>query len=157
MAAGTETLQALKSATPLMTADMDDMEIDPAIAAAMGFSGFGGKKRKQGGMDEAFVDPGTSKHSKAVPGKGANNVPLGDRRATEDTSSVRNSDDIIAHAEAPEPSDGMQRQANGSSVGTSIDPTSLQALRQGVKNERGDMVYFLPSFIEDPWKNLQPS
>jgi len=30
----------------------------------------------------------------------------------------------------------------------------LQALRKGVKNERGDVAYFLPSFIEDPWKVL---
>lgn len=32
----------------------------------------------------------------------------------------------------------------------------LQALRYGVKNERGDTVFFLPSFIEDPWTYLKP-
>lgn len=31
---------------------------------------------------------------------------------------------------------------------------SLQALRRGVRNERGDMAYFLPSFLEDPWRDL---
>lgn len=31
----------------------------------------------------------------------------------------------------------------------------LAALRKGVKNERGDTVYFLPSFLEDPWKILE--
>ena len=31
---------------------------------------------------------------------------------------------------------------------------SLQALRRGIRNERGDMAYFLPSFLEDPWKEL---
>ena len=30
----------------------------------------------------------------------------------------------------------------------------MGALRRGVKNTRGDMVYFRPSFIEDPWKEL---
>ncbi|KAK4990612.1 hypothetical protein LTR66_006755 [Elasticomyces elasticus] len=31
----------------------------------------------------------------------------------------------------------------------------LRALRQGVRNERGDMAYFLPSFVEDPWKDVR--
>jgi len=31
---------------------------------------------------------------------------------------------------------------------------NLQALRRGVRNERGDMAYFLPSFLEDPWAKL---
>jgi hypothetical protein len=30
----------------------------------------------------------------------------------------------------------------------------LAALRRGVKNARGDVVVFMPSFIEDPWKGL---
>lgn len=30
----------------------------------------------------------------------------------------------------------------------------LGSLRRGVQNARGDMAYFLPSFIEDPWKGL---
>jgi hypothetical protein len=33
-------------------------------------------------------------------------------------------------------------------------PQELSALRRGVKNARGDMVVFMPSFIEDPWKGL---
>lgn len=33
----------------------------------------------------------------------------------------------------------------------------LAAYRRGVKNERGDMAYFLPSFLEDPWKDLRKS
>jgi hypothetical protein len=31
---------------------------------------------------------------------------------------------------------------------------SLQALRRGIRNERGDIAYFLPSFLEDPWEKL---
>lgn len=34
------------------------------------------------------------------------------------------------------------------------DQQELFALRRGVKNARGDMAYFLPSFIEDPWSSL---
>lgn len=32
---------------------------------------------------------------------------------------------------------------------------NLGAYRNGVRNERGDMVYFMPSFIEDPWEHLR--
>ncbi|KAF4548996.1 Hypothetical protein D9617_24g017100 [Elsinoe fawcettii] len=31
---------------------------------------------------------------------------------------------------------------------------NLQQLRQGVRDEHGDIAYFLPSFLEDPWKDL---
>ncbi|KAF1356214.1 hypothetical protein BDV97DRAFT_365001 [Delphinella strobiligena] len=34
------------------------------------------------------------------------------------------------------------------------DQQELAALRRGIKNARGDMAYFLPSFIEDPWNGL---
>ena len=30
----------------------------------------------------------------------------------------------------------------------------LMALRKGVRNARGDMVVFLPGFVEDPWRGL---
>jgi hypothetical protein len=39
--------------------------------------------------------------------------------------------------------------------GPSITRAELSALRQGVKNERGDTAYFLPSFVEDPWEQLK--
>ncbi|KAF2218812.1 hypothetical protein BDZ85DRAFT_63885 [Elsinoe ampelina] len=32
---------------------------------------------------------------------------------------------------------------------------SLQDLRYGVRNEHGDVAYFLPSFLEDPWVGLR--
>jgi len=31
----------------------------------------------------------------------------------------------------------------------------LEALRKGVKDANGDVAYFLPSFIEDPWAKLE--
>ena len=53
----------------------------------------------------------------------------------------------IATASAPAPAHDNITLADGSVL-------SLQALRRGVRNERGDMAYFLPSFLEDPWKEL---
>ncbi|KAF2436276.1 hypothetical protein EJ08DRAFT_233058 [Tothia fuscella] len=31
----------------------------------------------------------------------------------------------------------------------------LEAYRKGVKDENGDIAYFLPSFVEDPWAKLE--
>ena len=48
--------------------DAEDMEIDPAMAAAMGFSSFGtkpGAKRKYHSND-GFVDPAVSSQTKSV-------------------------------------------------------------------------------------------
>ncbi|KAF2711791.1 hypothetical protein K504DRAFT_475540 [Pleomassaria siparia CBS 279.74] len=38
--------------------------------------------------------------------------------------------------------------------GPSLSENDLYALRRGVKDEAGDMMYFLPSFVEDPWEKL---
>jgi hypothetical protein len=36
-----------------------------------------------------------------------------------------------------------------------LDWKELEALRKGLKDENGDVAYFLPSFIEDPWAKLE--
>jgi len=134
-------------------ADLDDMEIDPAIAEAMGFAGFGGKKRKQTAADEAFVDPTLSKHAKGseAPGRGANTTALGNRPSSSFPTSAQESGKPDATT-APDP--GGRPSNENLPASSQDDAAKLQALRQGVRNERGDMVYFLPSFLEDPWKNL---
>ncbi|RMY04635.1 hypothetical protein D0867_10290 [Hortaea werneckii] len=132
--------------------DQDDFEIDPAIAEAMGFSGFGtqpgGKKRKFDGGD-AFADPTIKKQTEAQSSsglagsaRGANNTPLGQRSAL---SGLKN---VAPTSEAHANRSPLRGEASGQQ--------DLQALRSGVKNERGDTAHFLPSFIEDPWKGLEP-
>jgi hypothetical protein len=39
--------------------------------------------------------------------------------------------------------------------GPQIPEDELNALRFGVRNEQGDMAYFLPSFVEDPWAKIK--
>jgi hypothetical protein len=39
--------------------------------------------------------------------------------------------------------------------GPPISKAELSALRFGVRNEQGDMAYFLPNFVEDPWANIK--
>ncbi|KAK3706188.1 hypothetical protein LTR37_012889 [Vermiconidia calcicola] len=131
--------------------DYEDVEIDPDIAAAMGFSGFGtqgGTKRKFD-ANAGFVDPSVSDAQKPAEVKGANNMPLGDR-----TKRVPRTNDIgMAKDERSVGQSGDQPQS--SSIDEDKEP-SLQDLANGVRNADGDMVYFLPSFIEDPWKDLRP-
>ncbi|KAF2688017.1 hypothetical protein K458DRAFT_415092 [Lentithecium fluviatile CBS 122367] len=37
--------------------------------------------------------------------------------------------------------------------GAPLPQAELNALRSGVRDENGDTAYFLPSFVDDPWKN----
>ncbi|KAG8623255.1 hypothetical protein KVT40_008231 [Elsinoe batatas] len=52
---------------------------------------------------------------------------------------------------------GKQKESAEGENASPVDMAaySLQDLRHGVKNEHGDVVYFLPSFLEDPWVGLR--
>ncbi|KAK5115540.1 hypothetical protein LTR62_001199 [Meristemomyces frigidus] len=119
--------------------EAETMDIDPAIAEAMGFTGFGGRKRKFDNRNEAFVDPLTMTSESA---KGANNIPLGSRKPQlqQSLSNTTNHTPAVA----PKELEGIDPQK-----------ARLQALRSGIKNDRGDIVYFQPGFIENPWKGAE--
>nr|OQO28044.1 hypothetical protein B0A51_02845 [Rachicladosporium sp. CCFEE 5018] len=125
-----------------VSAEMDEsMNVDPALAAQMGFSSFGGapKKRKFDANDAVTdVDAAVKSQASSKPkATGSNSQPLGQ---------------IADRTSAKSPAASTSAEAKGTTAPT--EP-SLQALRQGVRNERGDMVYFLPSFLEDPWAGLK--
>ena len=40
--------------------------------------------------------------------------------------------------------------------GVVISRIELNALRQGVRNQKGELVFFDTTFVEDPWRGLQP-
>ncbi|KAG9594707.1 hypothetical protein KCU77_g4900, partial [Aureobasidium melanogenum] len=142
------------------TMDMDDLEIDPAIAEAMGFTSFGSKRRKHAARaDDAFIDD-SGKHIPAS--TGANDIPLGTRAIPSETKEKvqeqGNSGDNAASTTRREDMQEEQAevgeaQADNWTPGFPA-PQELAALRRGIKNARGDMVVFMPSFIEDPWKGL---
>ncbi|GAB7360782.1 hypothetical protein MBLNU230_g0769t1 [Neophaeotheca triangularis] len=149
----------------------DDFAVDPAIAEAMGFTSFGaqsGTKRKYN-KDDGYVDPEAKKRLQAQ-GKGANATPLGVREKHASAGDVAPAEVESAGSfgagaaslpprpevqaeEVAAPTEGRAFATQGG-VGETGDPC-LQAFRKGVGNERGDMVYFQPSFIEDPWKGLK--
>lgn len=121
----------------------DDFDVDPAMAAAMGFSGFGnqGKKRKFGG-NETFVDPKSSNDN-----SGAKSKP------TANSASAGNATPLGKRREVPPNSE--------KAFSSTVEPThdgkpTLDQLRDGVRNVKGDLVIFMPNFIEDPWANLNP-
>jgi hypothetical protein len=143
----------------------EGFDIDPAIAAAMGFSGFGAQASKKRKFDsnDGFVDPNISTAStqKQQPptGKGANAVKLGDRTVAKTAAHPPGGTEQGSALSAQNVAGGNAGSASGVSAGATGQGTkgaSLEALRNGVRNENGDMVYFLPSFIEDPWKDLVP-
>lgn len=135
--------------------------MDPAIAEAMGFSAFGGQgKKRKFTTDNAFVDPGASGGDKATvhASSGANNTPL---RIKAGHPKGKATGTIKTNDQAPEPLASVDREEDQPGSTGNVDDgeggeaARLQALRGGVKNERGDTVYFLPSFIEDPWQKLK--
>jgi hypothetical protein len=69
--------------TRLIYETMDtDMEIDPEIAAMMGFGSFGGNKKRKFGADDAFTDAqsGQQQESQQVASK-ANAIPVAEARS----------------------------------------------------------------------------
>lgn len=168
------------------------------IAAAMGFSSFGGQKKRK--YDQASSPKSTANAS------GANSTRLGVRPKTIETNAGEGADapgwkanDIVestetepnlnatrklkqpaassladflsrgqnlpdkpvSNEEAPAPN--VEEIANVeqddsatlSFGGPPVTKAALNELRRGVRNEHGDMVYFLPSFVEDPWEKLR--
>ncbi|KAH8727923.1 hypothetical protein GQ44DRAFT_648313 [Phaeosphaeriaceae sp. PMI808] len=169
---------------------MEEDELD--IAAAMGFSSFGGTKKRK--HDQ------TSSPKSKVDASGANSTALGARpkKSTDDFPEQSSIEDhaaidrdvptphvaqpkkaqkpadptglaaFLARAQMlPETPSKMEqvnltsRQPEPSNTetisfgGPSISKAELNALRFGIKNEHGDTAYFLPNFVEDPWKPLR--
>lgn len=151
--------------------DTDDMEIDPAIAAAMGFTNFGAqpsnKKRKfDNANNDAVVDPSIlDAHQAQQHSNGANSLPLGNRKPKSAASAANDGSGGGAIPAGPTaegasasamPSE-LSKAGPGAESGVELasGEPNFQALRKGVRNADGDMVYFLPSFLDDPWKELR--
>lgn len=148
-------------------AENEESEIDPAIAEAMGFAGFGmqpGKKRKLN-ADMAFVDSKAATPQQQTKGKegivsGSTNLANA-KPASSQTIALGKSQSTPLEQTRP-----SQQSTSGISAGVidtatpseidGNDEQSLRALANGVRNKNGDMVYFMPNFLEDPWRKLEP-
>lgn len=136
----------------LMDAD-EDFEIDPAIAAAMGFGAFGAQKsqKRKFNANDGFVDPSVGK-PEAAHGTGANSMPMQDRKEKPARVMSQDAPKLVASAS----SSHAQKSSLAAYDPQTQDSPSLEALKFGVRNIRGDMVYFSKSFLEDPWAGLKP-
>lgn len=160
---------------------MEDFDENDEMAAMMGFSSFGGTKKRK--FDQAH-SPAKEEYSAS----GANSTELGVRTKAPDNEQLSGEEapSTVSHAKPPPPANGLASfLARGQALpekparaphsqdgpartgpsesetvsfgGTSISRAELNALRFGVKNQDGDTAYFLPSFVEDPWAALLSS
>lgn len=185
---------------------MDETEIDPAIAAAMGFTSFGVSKKRKYHHNDTVIDTSSTPKPQAPPkvsATGVNRMQLGEKRPSPAEARAKvddpgYTDDAESKARSaghhavgkPSPPIGTSHHAPNSmqtqprisemvgaetsstagsgpspaslsqgpvvmSTGKQVSHGELQALRKGVRNDRGDTVYFLPSFIQDPWTGLR--
>lgn len=172
------------------------------VAAAMGFSSFGGQKKRK--FDQAGSPKGPSssganstrlgvrpKLAQEDAGEGLNNVevqpsvaenaagtptpPTNTRRKPKQQAASSLADFLNRGHSLPDKPQGTAQDsqltqpatqppssaaAEGASQtvsfgGPPITRSELNALKQGLKNERGDVIFFLPSFVEDPWERLE--
>ena len=131
--------------------DTGDMEIDPAIAEAMGFSAFGSGKKGNAKRkaDHGFVDPAISANNEIQ--REQSNKKFAEARKLEKEHLV--TDEAPTGAAS---STNVARTNDGSEAkGEGDEDSHLRDLRNGVRNEEGHLAIFLPSFLEDPWKDLR--
>ncbi|KAF2724327.1 hypothetical protein K431DRAFT_344066 [Polychaeton citri CBS 116435] len=102
----------------------DDAQPDPALLAAMGFSSFGAAP-KPNKRQKLDSTTFTSSNAQSEPG-----IP------------VRPAAPIANTVTTAGPA-SRSSQAN-----------DLDTLAKGVRDENGDVAFFKPSFIEDPWRDL---
>ncbi len=130
--------------------------VDAEMMAAMGFSGFGmqAKKRKFGDAD-AFVEPSNSSSNQQQPhhpgtrGGGVEHARADAQTVySVKTAAVRSDKDRFAVAKG-KANAAVPIPQNSATTGVdeAREPT-MEALRHGFRNENGDTVIFLQSFIE---------
>jgi len=161
--------------------DHEEVEVDPDMAAmGFNFSSFGAApstKRRKYNHHDAVVDVGNNASTASNPSvRGSNALPLGQKRERKDFAPISGSGSVeaiaevsenaaeaadVAGARAPLPS---QHSAATASVLKDWDVATqgarqystaeLAALREGVVTANRHIAYFLPSFVEDPWKKV---
>jgi len=158
---------------------MEDFEENDEMAAVLGFSQFGGTKKRKFDQTKSPVKDEYSASGANSTELGVRTKALGNQQTSgEETVSVAPVSKNIPVAgglagflargqalpEKPPESVPVQYEAtrlvdpSASEMikfgGASVSRADLNALRFGVKNAEGDKAYFLPSFVEDPWEKL---
>lgn len=166
---------------------MEEGDLD--IAAAMGFSSFGGNKKRKHDLTDSpkskpdasganstqlgvrtkkAVTPGNDQSTSSIPSFAQDPAPRYTKDASKSSHSAGLADFLARGHDLPEPQldlgqngrAGTQQQILSEASaektisfgGPMISRAELNALRFGLKNEAGDIAYFKPSFLDDPWR-----
>jgi len=162
--------------------DNEEIEVDPDMAAmGFNFSSFGAapsaKKRKYNHNDAVVDVPSNAPTTPNPSIRGSNALPLGQRRDRKENAPESGGGAVEAIVEASENAAEAadvavlraplppHHSAATASVLKDWDVTKqgarqysaaeLAALREGVVTANGHVAYFLPSFVEDPWKKVE--
>ncbi|KAF2200829.1 hypothetical protein GQ43DRAFT_57679 [Delitschia confertaspora ATCC 74209] len=165
---------------PKISAPMGHEKIDlelsePGVGVGVGVGGnveeFGegkgkgeGKKKEEGGGSGLadFLSRGKQLESNpppnTLPPKPSTLPPKPSTFPAPPRAAEENSTNNPNMPNTPAADDDMRAQAQGKMLSfggpVELSQQELYALRQGISNEYGDMVVFLPSFVEDPWRGL---
>lgn len=154
---GSRVFAILEPAELFVTSDINELlidyssvssmmeELDPEIVASMGFTSFGAppnqKKRKYNhNAPDAVVNVSSGANATVVVGARPRLSAEIEQTSMPEGSTV----------ETPTNVDSMWKRIEGKKM-EELGSDELKALRQGIKNENGDSVYFKLSFLEDPW------
>jgi hypothetical protein len=106
----------------------------------------------------AKVQPQSAPTTTKSKGRGKQPEPIGLAAFLAHAKQLPENPPGVEQASLPTIQDQSPQNRNNATFsygGPSISESELHALRRGVRNEAGDMAYFLPSFVEDPWDKLE--
>jgi len=142
----------------------EDPEFDAQMSELMGFSSFGmkpdAKKRKTAHDDPPIPTQFSSTGSNAIPigQNGYGNHQITHQFAPNPSlppKPTASSDSVPAATQVPREERSSFPTGVPMDILNKLTWAELEAYRKGVRNEKGDLGWFLPSFIEDPWAKLE--
>ncbi|KAI9808979.1 MAG: hypothetical protein M1827_007101 [Pycnora praestabilis] len=89
------------------------------------------------------------------PGQGKRNIQYGGTYDSDYTMSAADSSSISYLLPARFPVAASSTMAAPHTHGPGNSQVDAQQLRRGIRNERGDIAYYDPSFVENPWKEIE--
>jgi hypothetical protein len=138
----------------------EQQEMDSKLGDVMGFTNFGAQpdtKKRKTSHDSPVTTTASSTQYPSLP------INYNDMHNQPLTHNPIHPPAPAAAAAGTSASPSTEQPKNAFPTGVPMDIfykltwKELEAYRKGVKKENGDLAWFLPSFIEDPWAKLEKS
>lgn len=143
------------------TVAIGQQNLSSVDAAELGGSGnkAGGKKKSKGKQAApaglaGFLSRGQQLPARPQPAVQEQSQPIASDSLTTTRTPIAAGIGAQPSVEARSVPEAVSAEAQTGGITDQTHQSGLSAYRRGVKNERGDMVYFMPSFLEDPWAAL---